>query len=50
MIWDTCAALEQHSVNFIGGQVTGVGLAGVILGGGKSEQPLDSTRTVTQDI
>jgi len=50
MIWDTHAALEPHAVNVVGGQVTGVGLAGVILGRGKSEKPLDSTRTVTQDI
>ena len=50
MIWDTHAALEPHSVNVVGGQVTGVGLAGFILGGGKRDQSLDSTRTATQDI
>jgi len=50
MIWDTYAVLEPHSVNVIAGQVTGVGLAGFILGGGKSDQFLDSIRTVTQDI
>jgi len=50
MIWDTYAALEPHSVNVIGGEVTGVGFAGVILGGGKSDQSLHSARTVTQDI
>ena len=49
MIWDTHAALELHSVSVVGGQVTGVGLAGFILGGGECDQSLDSTRTVTQD-
>ena len=48
MIWDTCAALEPHSVKVVGGQLTGVGLADFILGGGKSDQSLHSIRTVTQ--
>ena len=48
MIWNACAALEPHSVNVVGGQVTGVALPGFIFGGGKSDQSLHSIRTVTQ--
>lgn len=49
LIWDTVyAALEPHGVNVVGGRVTGVGVAGFTLGGGKICQFLDLTRT--QDI
>lgn len=35
LIWDDVyAALEPHNVNVLGGRVTGVGVAGFILGGG----------------
>lgn len=37
LIWDEVyEALEPHGVNVIGGRVSGVGVAGFILGGGKS--------------
>ncbi|KAF8156106.1 FAD-binding domain-containing protein [Crassisporium funariophilum] len=37
LIWDDVyAALEPHNVNVVGGRVTGVGVAGFILGGGYS--------------
>lgn len=36
-IWDDVySALEPYSVNVVGGRVSGVGVAGFILGGGKS--------------
>lgn len=36
LIWDDVyAALAPHNVNVLGGRVTGVGVAGFILGGGK---------------
>jgi FAD/FMN-containing dehydrogenase len=39
LIWDDVyAALEPHGVNIVGGRVTGVGVAGCILGGGTSDQ------------
>jgi len=35
LIWDDVyAALESHGVNVAGGRVSGVGVAGLILGGG----------------
>ena len=35
LIWDDVyAALEPHGVNVVGGRVTGVGVAGLTLGGG----------------
>ena len=35
LIWDDVyAALEPHGVNIVGGQVSGVGVAGLTLGGG----------------
>lgn len=35
LIWDDVyAALAPHGVNVVGGRVTGVGVAGFILGGG----------------
>jgi FAD/FMN-containing dehydrogenase len=35
LIWDDVyAALEPYGVNIVGGRVSGVGVAGVILGGG----------------
>lgn len=41
LIWDDVyAALEPFNVNVVGGRVTGVGVAGFTLGGGKR---LDST-------
>ncbi|KAL5514573.1 hypothetical protein ACEPAG_1889 [Sanghuangporus baumii] len=37
LIWDTVySALEEHSVNVVGGRVPGVGVAGFTLGGGYS--------------
>ncbi|KAH7904379.1 FAD-binding domain-containing protein [Hygrophoropsis aurantiaca] len=37
LLWDDVyAALEPHGVNVVGGRVTGVGVAGFILGGGYS--------------
>ena len=36
LIWDDVyKALEKEGVNVIGGRVTGVGVAGFILGGGE---------------
>lgn len=36
LIWDDVyAALEPHGVNVLGGRVTGLGVAGFILGGGE---------------
>lgn len=36
LIWDDVyAALEPYGVNVVGGRVTGVGVAGFILGGGR---------------
>lgn len=38
LIWDDVyAALEPYGVNVVGGRVTGVGVAGFTLGGGKSQ-------------
>jgi FAD/FMN-containing dehydrogenase len=35
LYWDDVyAALEPHGVNVVGGRMSGVGVAGVILGGG----------------
>ena len=35
LIWDDVyAALEPHGVNVVGGRVSGVGVAGLLLGGG----------------
>ena len=35
LIWDDVyAALEPHGVNVVGGRVSGVGVAGLTLGGG----------------
>jgi len=35
LIWDDVyVALQPHGVNVVGGRVTGVGVAGFILGGG----------------
>jgi FAD/FMN-containing dehydrogenase len=46
LIWDDVyAALEPHGVNVVGGRVTGVGVAGFILGGGTSDQFVYSMRT-----
>lgn len=40
-IWDDVyAALEQYGVNVVGGRVTGIGVAGFTLGGGKSKSAL----------
>ena len=37
LIWDDVyIALEPYGVNVVGGRVTGVGVAGLILGGGLS--------------
>lgn len=37
LIWDDVyAALEPHGVNIAGGRVSGIGVAGFTLGGGKS--------------
>ncbi|KAG5640496.1 hypothetical protein DXG03_008325, partial [Asterophora parasitica] len=39
LIWDDVyAALAPHNVNVVGGRVTGVGVAGFTLGGGKEER------------
>lgn len=36
LIWDDVySALAPHNVNIVGGRVTGVGVAGFTLGGGK---------------
>lgn len=36
LIWDDVyASLEEHGVTVVGGRVTGVGVAGFTLGGGK---------------
>lgn len=41
LIWDDVyAALEPHGVNVVGGRVTGVGVAGFTLGGGKHRTSL----------
>ena len=38
LIWDDVyAELDPHGVNVVGGRVSGVGVAGFTLGGGKSE-------------
>lgn len=40
LIWDDVySALEPYGVNVVGGRVTGVGVAGFTLGGGKSRSP-----------
>ncbi|OSX58402.1 hypothetical protein POSPLADRAFT_1153981 [Postia placenta MAD-698-R-SB12] len=40
LIWDDVySALEPYDVNVVGGRVTGVGVAGFTLGGGKSRSP-----------
>lgn len=37
LIWDDVyAALEPHGVTVVGGRVTGIGVAGFTLGGGKA--------------
>lgn len=36
LVWDDVyAALDPHGVNVVGGRVSGVGVAGFTLGGGK---------------
>jgi FAD/FMN-containing dehydrogenase len=38
LIWDDVyAALEQYNVSVVGGRATGVGVAGLLLGGGRSD-------------
>ena len=38
LVWDDVyAALEPHGVNVVGGRISGVGVAGLTLGGGASE-------------
>lgn len=37
---DVYSALEPYGVNVVGGRVTGVGVAGLILGGGGSFQSM----------
>jgi hypothetical protein len=42
LIWDDVyAALEPYGVNVAGGRVSGVGVAGFILGGGKNNVFID---------
>ena len=42
LLWDDVyAALEPHNVNVVGGRVTGVGVAGFTLGGGKHKLVYD---------
>ena len=50
LVWDDVyAALEPQGVNVVGGRVTGVGVAGFSLGGGRSSgsRALDETLTAS---
>jgi hypothetical protein len=52
LIWDDVyATLEPYGVNVVGGRVTGVGVAGFTLGGGRVESPRSSINVeISQDM